>query len=413
MTTRSPAAILSSVGRAARSATLSAILGAALITVSVAAATAQTGSAASNPQSSVHVSPPRDVPSNPTASLASGRAELTLPRSGSLPATVSLVVSHDSVYVRNITLVFRGSGHSAHEDRKDFHSTLQSGETIAGIPTSFEGGRLAAVVVSASPGSNAEIRIDLPAMSQAHAMGSATSRPASRSLPGLLVASAIIPPATDRIEIPLGKQIGPIRELILTVRGGTLQPRAINVHGYDGDPMSVDASGTTLGPITEPLVVRLAAPETVRNLVVTQRRAESAPPATIEVRAAVIPEWFGPYGRNRSENGGWSLLGTSTIVASPAAPANRGELRLRGPEGKIQRLRFAAQRTPIRLHEIELLLADGRRETVPVNLHLVPGTPSEPIKLPPDATGFVAVELKPVLQPRTQIDTAIETWIQY
>jgi len=350
-------------------------------------------------------------------SLASGRAEFQLPRRAQLPSFVSVRITGDSVFVRAVTLVFAKGSDAEAEDTRNFHRTLPAGETISGIPTTLNGARLISVVITASPGSNAFVSMsNMNSASRPDAAvtpdGSAP-KTARRLLPGNIVASAIISPDSDRLELPLGRHYGPVRELVLTVRGAPIRPGEIQVQRFGADTLALDAGGAILAPDSDPLVLRLAEPEIVRAVVLTRRPAADSAPSIVELRAVVSADWFGPLGRNRIENGSWSHLGTATVIASRQNPPNRTDLRLRGPEGKIQRIRFASQREPIRLNTIEFLLPDGRRETLPINAHLRPGQPTEAIKVPPEAADFVALELSPVLPPRTAFDAAIEVWIQY
>lgn len=320
--------------------------------------------------------------------------------------------------MRAITLVFANGRDGEVEDTKNFQRTLPAGETITAIPTSWNGARLISIVVTASPGSNAFVGVSgLNGSSRAGsaeiADGSATKVATPRRLPGHVVASAIVSPDSDRIELPLGRQYGPVRELVLTVRGAPIRPGEIQVQRFGADSLSLDAGGAILTPDGDPLVLRLADPEIARAVVMTKRPAGDAAPSVIELRAIVPSDWFGPLGRNRIENGGWSHLGTADVIATRQTPPSRTDLRLRGPEGKVQRIRFASQRGPIRLSAIEFLLPDGRRETLPVNTYLRPGQPTEALKVPPEAANFVALELTPALPPRTAFDAAIEVWIQY
>ena len=133
----------------------------------------------------------------------------------------------------------------------------------------------------------------------------------------------------------------------------------------------------------------------------------------LEVRGHYSESWLGKIGENRQYAGGWVMLGTVDIVASPHTTMPRDRFRIAGQEGPFKKLKFVARRGAVDLNSVSINAGDGREETVPINTILLPGVQTAPFVLSNGAMPIGTIALSPRLHSSSRVDASVEVWAQY
>ena len=329
-------------------------------------------------------------------------------------------VGRGSVYVRNLKLIYTGSGNAIAGQIVDVqvHRLMEEGETVAPVAVSRNGLGLASVVVNVSPpgyGSEHPVLV-LAGQQDAVAAEAAAAAAAEASEPKewALIGSSFAHLERLRDGIAIGRQKGRFDRLVLSTRGNDLPVQSVQVIPYSNPPFTTDLR-TTLVPGTFGKVIAIDPPDFVREVIVsyTTSAPQTRPPA-IEVRGRYAENWQGRTGENRQVAGGWVLLGTVEVVASPHRAGPRGPYSVQGQEGAVfKRVRFVARRAAVAIAGATVDTAGGQQEAVPVSTMLLPDVETQAFAFASGPVAIAKLAIRPVLHPQSRVDATVEVWAQY
>ena len=333
---------------------------------------------------------------------------------------LSLVVVRGQAYVRTLRL-FYGDGATRTQAEIRLHRLLGEGEASPRFATSRDGLALVSVVIdTAPPGSGADaVLLALSAGGGRPLSTGSLQSPTGRVTAlaadeWVLAGSANANLAARRDIIEIGRQKGRFEMLVLSMRGRDLPVQSVQVIPFDAQPFTVDLNTTlTTGALSVPIV--LDPPDFVRAIQITYGTPSALAlqrATVVEVRGRQTEAWGGQLGENRQYAGGWLLLGTVDVIATPHQA--RPPLQITGRDGKFKKVRFVARRGAIDLVGATVEAGDGRSETLAVNSVLVPGQPSTPVGFANGATlPISSVRVMPRLHTQSRVDATLEVWAQY
>ena len=355
----------------------------------------------------------RAVP--PACGVAVMAVDAGLRRQGML----DLRIGRGSLYVRSLRLIYGTNEVRMAPQNVDIqvHRLMEEGETTEPLAVSRNGLGLMAVVVNVSPpgyGSEMPVLVlsgqpgaDVPEAKPATAASLAAGEWA-------LIGSTWAHVEHLRDGIGIGRQKGRFDQLVITSRGSDLPVQSVQVMTYNNPPFTFDLRSVLVSGTLSP-VIAIDPPDFVRDVIVTYGTSAPLPrPPAIEVRGRYAENWLGRTGENRQMAGGWVMLGTVDIVASPHRTAARGPFSVRGQEGAVfKRVRFVARRGAIALGGATVATASGQQETVPVNAMLLPDVETAPFAFAAGPAAIASITLSPQLHPQSRVDATVEVWAQY
>lgn len=324
-----------------------------------------------------------------------------------------------ALYIRAIRLTYQGSnGGAQHLTQVPLHRLFVEGETTDPIPTARAGLSLVAVVVDLNPPGYGVGPVPMALVGpdgSVQVPASAESADAARTAGSdwLLIGSVSAHLDTARDVIVIGREKGKFDGIAIGSRGNDLLVQTVTIAPVNGAPFSVDVR-RVLAPGTSGWTIPIDPPDFVHQVTVTYgTQAASMRPPLLEIKGHYAENWLGRVGDNRHYAGGWVMLGTADVIASPHHAILRDRLRVAGAEGPFKKLRFVARRGAVSLGSAVIDAGDGRQETLPVNAVLMPDTPSPPIALTSGAMPIESVQLSPRLGPSSRVDATVEVWAQY
>ena len=344
---------------------------------------------------------------------------------------LAIVITGRSVYVRAIRLKY--AAHTTGTGRQfdmPLHRLLLSGETTADFPTLRDGLALQSVAIDVNPagygglsavftlmGSSDAPSQDAPSQTaSAMTTGSVTQTAATPAMldprEWVLVGSTAAHPSLTRDTVVIGRAKGRFDRLVISSRGGDTPVQSVVVTPLSGPAYAIDLR-TTIAAGTLSRVIAIEPADFVRDVAISYATAAaSANAVVVEVRGHYADNWLGTIGENRQINGGWVLLGTVDVIASPHRPMARDALRVPGQDGQFKRLRLVARRGAVEMAGLIVDAGSGRQQSMPINTVLVPDQEQMPIVLDtPQAIESVA--LSPRLHSTSRIDATVEVWAQY
>jgi hypothetical protein len=321
-----------------------------------------------------------------------------------------------NLYVRVIRLVYRSSnGTAQQETQMPLHRLLVEGEASEPIPTTRSGLSLVSLAVDVNPPGYGVGPVPMELIGPTDSAPAATKIEDGRTTSEgfMLIGSVVAHVAESSDTIIIGREKGRFDGIVIGSRGNDLSVQSVQISPFNGVPFSIDVRNV-ITPGTEGAVIPIEPPDFLHQITVTYGTQPSASRQPIlEVRGHYAENWLGRLGDNRNYAGGWVLLGTADIVASPHRAAQRDNFRIAGQEGPFKKLRFVARRGALSLISVAVDIGDGRQETLPLNALLVPDVQSAAVTLQSGAVPIGSVVLTPRVAPSSRIDATVEVWAQY
>lgn len=372
-------------------------------------------------------------PANPAVRVlpaACGMAAFQIGTAQRQRGQLAVTAHSGNIYIRKIRLIYGGSASAPGQQAEvAMHRMLGAGEASPQFPTSKDGLGLMSVTVDVNPagygadatrlalsGANepAAARVtNSSAITTAALPESAASTSVLDAREWVLIGSTAVHLSQQRDTIAVGRNKGRFEQLIISSRNNDLPVQTVQVVPMSGPAFAADLR-TVIAAGTLSQMIAIDPPDFIREVTVTYgTTALQTRVPTLEVRGRYAESWLGRLGENRQYAGGWVLLGTADIVASPHSGLPRSGFSVQGQDGTFKRLRFVARRGAIDLAEVNVDAGNGRSETVPVNTLLVPDKDSSPIAFPNGPQAISKIVLTPRIRSQSRIDATLEVWAQY
>lgn len=324
-----------------------------------------------------------------------------------------------NLYIRAIRLTYQsGNGGARQLTQMPLHRLFLEGETTDPIPTTRAGLSLVAVAVDLNPPGYGVGPIPMALVGpDGGALDARTADVPYEARPvggdWLLIGSTVAHVDAARDTLLIGREKGKFDGIAVGSRSNDLSVQTVSISPVNGVPFSVDVR-RVLAPGVSGWTIPIDPPDFIHQVTVTYAtQASSSRTALLEIKGHYEENWVGRVGDNRHYAGGWVMLGTADIIASPHHVVLRDRLRVAGAEGPFKKLRFVAKRGAVSLANALVDAGDGRQETLPVNSVLMPDVPSQPLALTSGAMPIDYVLLSPRLGPNSRVDATVEVWAQY
>ncbi len=324
-----------------------------------------------------------------------------------------------ALYIRAIRLTYQGSSGGAQQlTQLPLHRLFVEGEMTDPIATARGGLPLVAVSVDLNPPGYGAGPIPMALVgpdgsAQSAAQSEGTDAAQTTGSDWLLIGSVSAHLDAARDEIAIGREKGKFDGIAIASRGNDVGVQTVTITPVNSPPFSVDVRRVLVAGVSGP-AISIDPPDFIHQVTVTYgTQSHSLRAPLLEIRGHYAENWVGRVGDNRQYAGGWVMLGTADIIASPHNAVLRDRLRVAGAEGPFKKLRFVAKRAAVSLGSALVDAGDGRQETVVVNAVLMPDAPSQPIALTAGAMPIDNVLLSPRLGPNSRVDATVEVWAQY